>query len=62
MLAVSDSIPCHWISFPYLDCLVGPQGKRICLVLLRLDIPGWCDTYGGVPFSEQKVGNEARYL
>ena len=34
---VSDSVSCHWMPLPYLDCLVGPQWERGCLVLLRLD-------------------------
>lgn len=37
--AVSDSVACHWILFSLLDCLVGPQWERICLVLLGLDVP-----------------------
>ena len=52
MGSVSISIPCHWIYFPCLDCLVGPQWKRMYLVLLRLDIPVGCGTYAGLPFSE----------
>ena len=35
---VSDSDPDIGFPFPYLDCLVGPQWERMCLVLLRLDI------------------------
>ena len=27
--SVSDSVACHWISFPYLDCLLGPQWEWI---------------------------------
>lgn len=27
-------------SLSYLDYLVGPQGERMCLVLLGLDVPG----------------------
>lgn len=32
--AVSDSVACHWMSFLYLDCLVGSQWERMHLVLL----------------------------
>ena len=28
--AVSGSIGCHLVLFLYLDCLVGPQSKRMC--------------------------------
>jgi len=39
--STSDSVPCHWIPFPYMDCLVGPQWEeRRWLVLLELDVPG----------------------
>ena len=38
--AISDSIGCHWILFPFLDCLVRPQWERMHLVLLELDIQG----------------------
>lgn len=33
----------------YLDCLVGPQWERICLVLLGPDVPGRGGTQGGSP-------------
>lgn len=38
--AVSDSVACHWIPFPYLDCLVGPQWERMSLALLQFDFQG----------------------
>ena len=38
--AISVSVPCHWISFPCLDCLTEPQWKGTCLVLLGLGVPG----------------------
>jgi hypothetical protein len=37
---VSDSVFCHSIPFPWLDCLVGPKWKRMHLVFWGLDIPG----------------------
>ena len=47
----------------YLDYLVGAQWKRICLVLLRLDVPGWGGTQGGLPFSEEREkGDRGRAL
>jgi hypothetical protein len=42
------------IPSPYLDCLVGPQWERVCLVLLGLDVPGWGGTQRKPPFSEEK--------
>lgn len=51
--AVSDSVAGHWIPFPYLDCLVGPQWERMCSVLLELDVPGQGDAQG-----EGAVGGE----
>jgi hypothetical protein len=55
---VSDSVPCCWIPFPYLNCLVGLQWERMCLVLLGLDVPGWGGTQGGLPFSDVSEGEE----
>ena len=55
--AVSDSVACHWILFPYLDCLFGLEWERICLVLLNWDVPWWSGTQNGrgnFPFSEEK--------
>ena len=37
-VGLSDSVTCLWILFHYLDYLVGPQWKRMCLVLLGLNI------------------------
>jgi hypothetical protein len=50
---VSDSVACHWISFPHLDCLVGPQWERKCLVLLELGVLGWGGIQGDFPFFEE---------
>jgi hypothetical protein len=38
--AVFDSVPAIRPPYPYLDCLVGPQWERMCLVLLGLDVQG----------------------
>jgi hypothetical protein len=38
--AVSSSFACHWITFLYLDCVLGSQLERRCLILLGLDVPG----------------------
>lgn len=51
-MTVSDSLPCHWIPFSYLDCLARPQLERMCLVLLGLNVPEW----GGT--SEKGRGND----
>lgn len=37
---VSISVPCHWSSSPFLNCLVRLQWERICLVLLGLKYGG----------------------
>lgn len=42
--AVSDSIACHQIPFPELDCLAVLQWDRRCLALLGLDVPGLSGT------------------
>lgn len=34
------SVACYWIPFPYLNCFVGAEWERMCLVLLGLDVPG----------------------
>lgn len=38
--AVSDSVACHGILSPKLDCLAGPQWERMHLILLQQDVPG----------------------
>jgi hypothetical protein len=37
--AVPDLLPAPF-PFPFLDCLVGSQWERRCLVLMGLDVPG----------------------
>lgn len=59
--AESDSAACHWITFPYLDCLVEPQLERMYLVLLGPDVPRWVVPNGVFPFYEEK-GNRGRDL
>ena len=45
----------HGIPFPKVDCLVGPQWERMCLVLVGIDVPVWGGTQGeGFPLSEEK--------
>lgn len=39
---------------PYLDCLVVPQWKRVCLVLLGLDSPEWSGTPGDSSFLRRR--------
>ena len=56
--AVSDSVECHWILFPKLDGLVGPQCERMCLLLMGLDVPEWGGTQGGAsPSLKRRVGD-----
>lgn len=38
-VAALVSVPCHWIPFPYLDFLGGPQWEKRYLALLGLDVP-----------------------
>lgn len=48
-------LPAHGIPIPELDCLVGPQWERMCLVLVGIDVPGWGGTRGGgFSLSEEK--------
>lgn len=35
----------------------GPQWKRMCLILLGLEVPGWGGTPGGAPPSLRRRGN-----
>ena len=35
---VTDSVACHLDLYLYLDCLIGFQWDRMCLVLLVLDV------------------------
>lgn len=41
--AVSGSVPCHWVPFPYLDLLVGSPRGRMCsgLAGTRCHRVGW---------------------
>lgn len=55
--AILVYVACHWIPFPDLDCMFGPQWERICLVLLGLDIPGWDGTQGGAPPLRRRGGS-----
>jgi len=51
---IFDSVVCHQIPF-FLDCLVGPQWERMCLVLLGLEAPVWADTQmGGFPSQRRR--------
>jgi hypothetical protein len=55
---VSISVLSHWIPFPHMDCLVGPQWKKMCLVLLGLDVPGWGGIQEGAPPSLMTKGGD----
>ena len=54
MGADSDSVACHWISSPYMGCLVWPQWERMHSVLLGLDVLEWIGTHGELSFTERK--------
>ena len=38
------TLACHWVPFPVPGCLVGPQWKRMSLILVGLDVPAWGGT------------------
>jgi hypothetical protein len=40
----------------YLDCLVYLQWERTCLVMLGLDVSGWCVTQVGCPSLRRRAG------
>jgi hypothetical protein len=63
-VGLSDSVTCLWILFHYLDYLVGPQWKRMYLVLLGLNIyQSGVVPKEGFLFSEEKGrGNAGRDL
>ena len=51
--SVSVSVPCQWIPFPYLDCVLWPQWERLCPAGIRCPRVGWYPR-GGFSLSEEK--------
>lgn len=51
--AISESVACLWVPLPKLGCLVLLHFKRICLVLLQMDVLHWGGSHsGGPPFTK----------
>jgi hypothetical protein len=56
--ALSDSVACRWIPFPYLDCLFGPQCERMCFAFLGLGVQCRVLHKGDFTFCAEKESGE----